>query len=306
MKKKIVFMVCLCMAVAGQAKVLRVNNVAGMAPYQQIQDAVNAASDGDTIMVDGAVEPYKEAIIDKQLVIVGPGYFLTENGIVKANNRAAKVNGMRIEKAGVTIMGMSFNTMYKFTIKAPKTVVTRCYFDNSTSPSIAEGADNCVFHQNYFFYESVGCNDSNNHQFTNNIFQRGYVNNLRNSYIGYNTFCLNEAISTWRDDGNTFEKNIVSGWEASNWLSSNTFIDNYIFSSGAFMDGRAYPENDKQVLERTNALTATATGYGAFSGNDPYQLSGIPAGPIIEQLTVPASVEEGSPLNVTIKLGLQK
>ena len=303
--KKIFLGACLCMAVAAQAKVFRVNNVAGMAPYQTINDAVKAAANGDTIMVDGAVEPYSEAIINKQLVIVGPGYFLTENGMNTVNNLAAKVNGMRIEEAGVTIIGLYFNTMYKFTVKASKTVVTRCYFASETKPNISE-ADNCVFHQNYFYYENFNCNSTSNHQFTNNIFQRGYVNNLRNSYIGYNTFCLNEAISTWRDEGNTFEKNIVSGWEASNWLSSNTFIDNYIFESGAFMDGRAYPENDKQVLEKTNALPAAASGYGAFAGDDPYRLSGIPAGPVIEQLTVSASVEEGSPLNVTIKLGLQK
>jgi hypothetical protein len=47
-------------------------------------------------------------------------------------------------------------------------------------------------------------------------------------------------------------------------------------------------------------------GKGAFNGDDPYVISGIPAGPVIQDITVPATVEQGGTLNVTIKLGIQK
>lgn len=307
MKRQIVFWAAFCMAFYVQAKIFRVNNVAGMAPYQTINDAVKAASEGDTIIVDGAVEPYREAVIDKQLVIVGPGYFLTENGSSTVNNLPAKVNGMKIEKAGVTVMGIYFNSMYKFYVMAPNIVITRCFIDSDTGASIRDSeANNCVFHQNCFGeYANFDCGGTYNHQFTNNIFIRGYVNNLRDSYVAHNTFCLNEELSTWNNEGNTFEKNIVLGWESSKWRESNTYLDNYAFVDGAYLVNRDYPDTDMQVLERTQALSGVDE-YGAFAGNEPYRLSGIPAGPVIEELTLPASVEEGADLNVTVKLGLQQ
>ena len=80
----------------------------------------------------------------------------------------------------------------------------------------------------------------------------------------------------------------------------NTYRDNYKVN-------RFYYSTDKQVLEKLSDVPDEVMAqYGAFAGDDPYVISGIPAGPVIERLTVPVSVEEGSKLNVTIKLGLQK
>ena len=51
------------------------------------------------------------------------------------------------------------------------------------------------------------------------------------------------------------------------------------------------------------ALTAGEAGTqaGAFGGDDPYVLSGIPFIPTITQLTVPATVTQNGTLNVTVK-----
>ena len=53
-------------------------------------------------------------------------------------------------------------------------------------------------------------------------------------------------------------------------------------------------------------IAAAIADKGAFNGDDPYVISGIPAGPVIQDITVPASVAQGSTLNVTIKLGVQR
>ena len=50
--------------VGSQAATLRVNNVDPSAPYATITAAVNAASDGDTIMVEGSSIKYADAILD--------------------------------------------------------------------------------------------------------------------------------------------------------------------------------------------------------------------------------------------------
>ena len=53
MKKTLLILAAACMAVAANAKILRVSNVSGSsAPYSTIEAAHEAANAGDTIMVD--------------------------------------------------------------------------------------------------------------------------------------------------------------------------------------------------------------------------------------------------------------
>jgi hypothetical protein len=81
--------------------------------------------------------------------------------------------------------------------------------------------------------------------------------------------------------------------------TDNSYTDNYVI-------GEYYKDiyTDKDVLN--TELPADATSYGAFAGDDPYVISGIPAGPMIEELTIPTSVEEGTTMEVTLKLGAAK
>lgn len=58
--------------------------------------------------------------------------------------------------------------------------------------------------------------------------------------------------------------------------------------------------------ELSEEIAAAIADKGAFNGDDPYVISGVPAGPMIQDITVPASVQQGSSLNVTIKLGIQR
>ena len=59
MRKKIVTLVALCAAIAVNATVLRVSNVSGStAPYSTIEDALAAAAEGDTIMLDASAKDY--------------------------------------------------------------------------------------------------------------------------------------------------------------------------------------------------------------------------------------------------------
>lgn len=60
MKKTIVTLVALCAAMSADATVLRVSNISGStAPYATIQDAMGAAAEGDTIMLDASAKAYE-------------------------------------------------------------------------------------------------------------------------------------------------------------------------------------------------------------------------------------------------------
>lgn len=300
MKKLQLFLVMVAaVALQAQAKTLRVNSVSGMATYTSIQAAVDAASDGDVIMVDASPDVYEKTTINKRITLIGPGYFLRNNNMEIEVTKDARVDGLIIKKEGVAVMGMHIFDG-DLDIQAPKVVITRCRVSGWSEVRFLEGADNCILHQNYMPDNQLGGgifwgNPTYNHQITNNILKM-QICNINNSYIAYNT-CF-EGTSTpnpYFSANNKLEHNIVSARDFGQDDKSNTYTDNHFME---IFD----VETDMQVWYKTGSYTS----YGAFGGNDPYILSGIPAGPVIEQLTVPASVEQGGKLNVTIKLGRQK
>ena len=61
--------------------------------------------------------------------------------------------------------------------------------------------------------------------------------------------------------------------------------------------------NDREIKDIDITLTTTK---GAFSGDDPYILSGLPTGPVIKNIIMPESVAKGENLNITIKIGKAK
>jgi hypothetical protein len=302
MKKLVlVFIAVACMSMSTQAKILRVNNVSGMAPYQTIRAAVDAAQEGDTIMVDGSSVNYPNDTISKRIALIGPGYFLRENDIGVETVVPARINGLVIDAEGCTVAGMDIHDG-KLWINAPKTIITRCKITGWTGVEFTKGADGCVFHQNYITC-GIGGNvahpdNTYNHQFTNNIMIMKFTA-IHNSYIAYNTSGHDtEVLNQFFSAGNIVERNMTEVYEGT--ADGNTYRDNYKVN-------RFYYSTDKQVLEKLSDVPDEVMAqYGAFAGDDPYVISGIPAGPVIERLTVPVSVEEGSKLNVTIKLGLQK
>ncbi len=294
MNKTILLLAALCSATVANAGFLRVNNVDASAPYQQINAAVADAAEGDTILVEGSTVDYEAATLDKRLVLIGPGYWLRENGIGTEATQTAIINGLTTKAAGSAIMGVYVvNTIQ---VEGERTVINRCYAQNGIS--ISETANNCIIRQNFITGDvGSGYNHSGYHQITNNIFGSISCKGVNNCYIAYNTEY------TW--------------WGASFWNSANNKIEhNIFFGNMDDGDGNDYADNatvgelfkdittDRDV--QNTVLSDEAADKGAFAGDSPYVISGIPAGPMIEELVVPASVEEGSMMEVTIKLGTAK
>ena len=324
--KKLLILSAMCMAMTAQATVLRVSNVTNSgAPYSNIPAAIEAAVDGDTIMVDGSPDKYSETTgttgslnINVRIVLMGPGYLLTQNGVQSNGDLTAEISkNIKISEgaAGTIIQGVSL-TGTEIDIQVPNVVITRCKVDASLY--ISSNATNCVLHQN-LFTDYVGRSNYNNYvaynaQVTNNIFTRvnnssyGTLRAFNESTIAYNTFTkkntssTSNAVQLAQMSGCTIEHNVFFGPELT--LANNTLLDNY------WGDGDSPYQELTTDLEVKNADLGeqkdTMAGKGAFNGDDPYVISGIPAGPVIQDITVPATVEQGGTLNVTIKLGIQK
>ena len=296
MKKKLVILAAICsMVVAAHAKTLRVNNVDPSAPYATITAAVNAASDGDSIMVEGTSKDYDETTLDKKVVLIGPGYWLRENGIGTEAAQSANIQSIITTQEGTAIMGV--HVWGNMQVDGSKTIIARCCIDGGIS--IKKDVTNCIIRQNFIKGDvGSGYDHSFYHQITNNIFGNVACKGVHESYIAYNTSYKHWGESFWNSANCKIEKNIFYTNDI-NVGDGNTIQDNYTVGE-AYQDIRT----DKDV--RDCLLPQEANGYGAFAGDDPYVISGIPAGPMIEELTIPTSVEEGTTMEVTLRLGAAK
>ena len=324
MKKTISLLAVFCMAAAANATILRVSNVEGSsAPYTSISSAISAAADGDTIMVEGSNNTYgtlkrqDNNPIDKKVVILGPGYWLTENEKTNIGAAAAIVNDIEICAEGAEICGMYIDG--RIGIYANKVIVNRCRIQWGIF--IDKFLENIIIHQNAISggIEGELYNNSNGMfppivtisymQITNNIFlndpsgsgREGIVKNLTQSVIANNTWAeFTGGMSNILDS--TVKDNIIVGGLHDDRCDGTTFTNNVELEYDDVDTYSLYTDHD--VMNEYTLKSHSSV--GAFSGDTPYVLSGIPAGPVIEDLIVPASVEKGSKLQVTIKVGIQQ
>lgn len=322
MKKILLILAVAGMATSGNATILRVSNVSGStAPYETLEAAHEAANTGDTIMVDGSSTSYGEFKITKTITLIGPGYMFLTNNIAEEALQPARFDNIWIDKEapGTVIEGV-YVTDRLYT-EAEKTIVKRCWVidQHYTGGGLFFHARNCVAHQNIVSKIDSGAFyvDDYNDQITNNIIL-GSIQAIGGSYIAYNTFLVDyssiepETLNLCFGDiiNSTIENNIIpsmgigtNGW---NDIESNKFVNNHVY--GPQTTGQLIPYSlyitDRQAMEVTQALTEA--GYGAFAGDSPYVLSGIPSGPVIQDLIIPTTVEMGSKMNVTIKIGMVK
>ena len=300
MKKTVLFVAAMAMSFAANATILRVSNVTGSsAPYTTFNAALGAAVDGDTIMVDASPTNYGAVEIDKRVVVIGPGFNLVRNGIVEEGANCANFDGITVKAEGVVLQGIqstgTSTSVGGITIKAHKVVVNRCRPGKITF----RDASNSIISQNYVEggVEGYGSSAEESYiQITNN-FVEGRISSLHYSYIAYNTMSGIFSLKNCTLEHNWSLKELSDG-------NGNSFTDNYFSSAySKVWNNSSHTEGDVAAVEVDETLRST---YGAFAGDHPYVLSGVPAGPVVKDLIVPTTVEKGSKLQVTIKVGIQQ
>ncbi|MEM6262530.1 MAG: hypothetical protein AAGI38_08490 [Bacteroidota bacterium] len=121
--KSFIYLACMVLlTLNAQATIFHVNNSTGTPGgtngiYDDPKDAHDDAFDGDTLIIDGSINPYTGFLtITKRLVISGPGYFQSENPAT--NTFPAVIRGISLRPAsggnansgaaGSIIQGLSF------------------------------------------------------------------------------------------------------------------------------------------------------------------------------------------------------
>lgn len=294
---------------------------------------------GDTIHVEPSSTQYAGATITKNLVIIGNGYLLTGaggNSGLQENTLNSSITGLVFGpgSAGTRILGMtissnfmSFNAGYsgnvnltfeKCQLTWPLSVTAgstynnislrKCFFTNGlnlTTTAIFNNfiMENCILNSNVFWFNpslsgtgniirnntiKVGGNiELSGFYVANNIFISAQNNIFLNCNVKNNVFSFNQT-GVITGPLSTNGNNLVAQSEAS--LIVNTGSD----------DGRFQLTASSPAIGGGVDIGGTKPNCGAFGGNDPYRLSGIPGIPTIYSLTVPASIPLGAPtMNVT-------
>lgn len=302
----------LLIATGVSAETLRVNNaVSAGAQFTTFEDAMNAAKEGDVILIEASAVSYGDLVVNKKVTVKGPGYFLGENNISSEGEATAMCDNVSLKADGAKITGMVVDRQIR--MEADYLVVTRNYVAGGISlcenySYTQDHISNGVIHQNFIRTALSGDNYSasaENMQVTNNIISgdaSATVANMTNSVISRNTLIGNGPGCSWLTNC-VIEWNIgcqIDKADGNNSIANNYDIGTYE-ANGLY--GSFYQRTDSSVKDTDATLAADK---GAFSGDDPYVLSGLPAGPYIQDIEMPESVVKGEDLKVTVKIGISK
>lgn len=326
MKQKfsILIVSLLVMNFSSFAKIWRVNNSAGInANFTQLQAAISSTlvGNGDTIYVEASSAPYDNvADINKSVVIIGPGYFLSNwTTPVQYNLSSAKFSGISGTSAtNVRIMGLTIDYIYVtgngLSLSRNNINYVYLWYALTNNTSITQNWIGTI--QNYAGYAAT------NLRIANNIINSGITMGASdNGLMEYNLFSVAGGYYLNFNSGAfNFEKNIIVSSSAALQNSANVLFkynmaaasilpptngnQNSInmANNAVFVDNNAAALNDQYFMLSAASPAKTAgpgsTPIGAYAGAAPYVASGIPPIPTIYDITIPQSTQTGTSVQI--------
>ena len=327
MKKIFILTVILMFVLHANATIWRLNNNSGInANFNSWTTAYNGTIAGDTIFVEGSSTSYGDITLTSPRTIIGPGYFLSQNPQTQKLFLTASFGNINLNPGcmGSLITGLDVTGNVYINCGSISVVKNRInniqFASNSTS-----NMSNFLICQNYI-YGSIGDGNGNitkyNIIISNNIITSSgsctfciggscsgtFTNNLitagqsyQSAITVYNFVLTNNIIYQGVVSGsnNAYANNIFNGTQiaAGNNNQLNVSMTTVFVSSGS-TDGQW------QLKTGSPAIGAGINGIdcGPFSGDQPYVLSGIPAGPSIYQINTTSNTgTTNGGLNVNVK-----
>ncbi len=322
---------------SSQAKIIYLNNNLEEPDISQNlftnwSDAYASTLSGDTIYVSGSAKNYGSITLTKQLTLIGPGYFLSQNSNTQVNKLIAAFGDITFNggSQGSKLKGIccSGYAGYDVIIPVSDIFISNCYIPNTIDIDRNDDAninnitiEKCYIGKVSYYagYDGV----FNNFTFANNIVKGSFdVPNGSSGIISYNLFV-----------NNIFRSQSNSSFEIANniYLNSNTSnfniqplpdvaVHHNISLTGAFgndnnnitvpqstlfiSDEGASDDGMYMLSENSPAKGAGSNGtdIGPFGGLDPYRLSGLPNLPNIYELSTGGLVSgDGLPVRIKIK-----
>jgi hypothetical protein len=330
MKNTFTFVLLLLLVIASttsSAKIWRVNNNQFIpADFSTGQPAIEAAVAGDTIFFEPSATAYGDLDVKKRLILIGPGYWLTENGHQRTNQNPATVGVItfRTASAGSFIKGMVVSgvvSVLASDISIENNIIAGVVFNNTAAIS------NILIAKNWIFGPSGAPNGiaSGTHTVTNlfirnNVISVSWMPITLNSTIVFNVDIRNNILHTNSYTNHipnaVFYNNIITGGSltftnstSSNNLSingavgsENNNISNIDVQETPIFVGGSTIDNQFRLHSNSPAKGHGIGGVdcGIFGGDDPYVLSGIVGIPAITSFNATAAGNDDIPIKVTI------
>ena len=310
------------------ATTYRVNNQLSDNPaakiYSDIQGAYDAASNGDTIMLEGSPDIYLASFnFSKKLIVKGPGFFLGENPGISANKLPAIISSIGFHEGskGTVLIGVTFDAYVYFYNGSSNITFRRCYLSGI---NWGYNNENITMSECYFRSNSTNIG-SGNHQLTNlviwncifngtiSITGTGSTGEFINNVLNSNSITIPNGFIMKNNILFTTEKTDVKLPDLNSFITYNISISDHfgtannnkanVAASSLFI-GTGSTDGKWQLKAGSPATGAGEGGIdcGAFGGLGSYILSGVPTGPVIYQLNVSSHSITGNKLPVTIKV----
>jgi hypothetical protein len=272
------------------------NSPATLAQFNNIQAAVTAAANGDTIYVHGSPNQYAAFTqTNKQLTIIGPGWFPDKNlpftaqiqgctitGSTCANSEyqgLTFISGLQISAAHPDNLRFIRNHFVGIDINMNQSSTTYTgylfegnLFDNATANASTSSTYQNILFQNNYFYENGAVRDANFQGFFNSV----NVLFNHNLWFGPGSGVRNVATSS-NNRFLTFANNIFVRRNAFNSITSSTFNNNITFYpagstspgapwTGSNVDGGGNVDNqDPQLTAQTAVNAGTNNSIGDYT-----------------------------------------
>ncbi|CAN5703945.1 hypothetical protein BH10BAC3_BH10BAC3_16420 [soil metagenome] len=328
MKKFYILIVfALQFSLTSNAKIWRVNNIAGItADFTTLQAAHDGAAVGDTIHLEPSVSTYGDLTMSKRLSIISTGGFANSNpgyqqdfkqgfaGNITISNPLANGSLLSIRFAGA--ISISTNTVGNITLlHCASTSPDQC----TTNPGalLIVDADNIIVSQGWFATMLIRGSAQNILIKNNIIGNKIQVLEQASAIIVNNVICAITADQSCSSNGpvlinSTVTNNIfLKGTGNSNFggsLLQNNFSTDASLPAGngnignvnmlnIFVNGTGVFVDNAYVLKAGSlAIGAGLNGedLGAFGGTTPFRLAVTPSIPSIYKLAVPSAASGGS------------
>ncbi len=312
------------------------DNFGGTASYpvfKEINDGVNWASvsNNDTLYVEGSTAIYAAASLTKKLVVIGPGYFLSENPKTSSDLLDVRIGRLDINVSGCQVIGISnvsSGSFAFFYINASDVVIKRCKLQNAI-PIYSSLTDIYIL-QNFFLSSGNALTTNGSFYvypvglyFNNNVCQKtliwaGTLAQCNNNVFDGPASVLNLQFTTAE-----FKNNILKPTNATVDINAGN-KEKLTHNIGTLSTQFGTANNNKVVADINTLFVPTGTSdgkyklkngsagsnngsdgtdRGAFGGavaSNRYTLSGLAAIPVVYNLTTSGVATAESGLTVTI------
>ncbi len=324
MKRGILLTCMICFVILTQvdAKIWRVNNIAGAdADFTTLQAAHDGANAGDTLMLEPSPTSYGNLTSIKKVIIIGPGYFFSENFQNYPTFNTAKVGNIVFDagSSGSQLTGTELGGVSTTAIKinVSDILISRTYTPGTSYfLQTSAGISNIFIFQNYNLAVFTSGNPSN--IFIANNYLRAFSVTGTSSVVKNNIFSIGFSCT-----GLALSNNIIVGTGAI--TLTNCTLSNNIDASG-LTNARFGTSNGNQGNLTVANVFVGATGNstdgqwklkagspaigagingedcGVYDGETPYVLSGLPGIPAFTKMINSSVGSNTNPIKVTVSI----